>query len=44
MKGQEDFFEKLGMTPDRDEVITDNTNLAESAIPESEIAEPVENN
>jgi hypothetical protein len=42
MKGQEDFFEKLGMAPDTEEV-TDNTNLAGSAIPESEMAEPIEN-
>jgi len=41
MKGQEDFFEKLGMAPDTEEV-TDNTNLAGSAIPESEIANPID--
>jgi hypothetical protein len=34
MKGQEDFFGKLGMEPDRDEPIIDNDNLTESITPE----------
>jgi len=42
MKGQEDFFEKLGMAPDTEEV-TDNTNLAESVTPEFEIDGHIEN-
>jgi len=41
MKGQEDFFGKLGMEPDRDEVTTNDVNLDGSTIPESEILEPV---
>ncbi len=41
MKGQEDFFGKLGMAPDRDEVTTNDINLDKSTIPESGILQPV---